>query len=166
MPGRQVAPKGEDSGIVSPPTVDLGEWKNSLITGQPYTEPDPDYLARRLLERTLSAAIPADVMRQLEGSKLQEVIPNVPGAGTGPIEIDDMYVASSEFQDGAPTYVVLWGRYLELNDRAMYTTGATQLQAQLIRLVELGIWPIRCQIKRTDRKDKGDRYLFWLWPVD
>jgi hypothetical protein len=68
--------------------------------------------------------------------------------------------------EGAPCYMILDYISLDTGAKRKTTTGATQLQAQILRLIGFGIWPIRCQIKRTERKDKGGRFLFWLYPVD
>lgn len=146
--------------------IDVQGWARSLITHEAYHEPDPDYLARLLLLQTLSAETLDDMFAQGAIKKLQEAIPNVPGAGTGPIEIYDLYVTESDFGEGAPMYLILSTRHLEYGTETKYTTGATQIQAQVMLSICKGWWPLRCQITRTDRKDKGDRYMFWLIPPD
>lgn len=144
--------------------INLGSWANALVLREKYREPDPEYLSLILLMQTLTAATPDEVLRQAGVGKLQEMIPNVPGANTGPIEINDLYVTESDFGEGAPCYVIMTWRDLELGTEVRATTGAQQVQAQLIKLLAFGIWPIRCCITRLDRKDKGDRYLFWVGP--
>jgi hypothetical protein len=146
--------------------IDVQGWARSLITHEVYKEPDPDYLARLLLLQTLSAESLDALFEQGAIAKLQEAIPNVPGAGTGPIEIYDLYVTDSDFGEGAPTYLILSTRHLEHGMEKRYTTGATQIQAQVMLAICKGWWPLKCQISRTDRKDKGDRYMFWLIPPD
>ncbi len=158
------------SGIALPEVLfgklDLSVWAESLVNRRPYTEPDPEYLSRMLLVQTLMAEDADAVFAQAGIRKLQESIPNVPSAGTGPIELYDLYVTGSDFGEGAPCYMIMSARDLETGFESKYTTGATQLQAQILRLISLGTWPIRCQIKRTERKDKGGRFLFWLFPPD
>jgi hypothetical protein len=146
--------------------LDLSVWANSLINRTPYTEPDPEYLSRMLLTQTLMADDVDAVFAQAGIRKLQEAIPNVPNGGTGPIQIYDLYVTGSDFGEGAPCYMILSVRDLETGMESKYTTGATQLQAQILKLISLGSWPITCQIKRTERKDRGGRFLFWLFPPD
>jgi hypothetical protein len=146
--------------------IDLSKWAESLINHAPYDEPDPNYLPRLLLIQTLEATAPEQVFTPNDLDGLQKIIGNMPGAGTGPIEIDGLYVASSSMSEGAPCYMILDYVSLDTGVRRKTTTGATQLQAQILRLLGFGIWPIRCQIKRTERKDKGGRYLFWLFPPD
>jgi hypothetical protein len=146
--------------------LDLSVWAESLINRRPYTEPDPEYLSRMLLTQTLMASDVDAVFEQAGIRKLQEAIPNVPNGGTGPITIYDLYVTGSDFGDGAPCYMILSVRDMETGMESKYTTGASQLQAQILKLISLGNWPIKCQIKRTERKDRGDRFLFWLFPPD
>lgn len=146
--------------------LDLSAWAESLINHRPYAEKDPNYLSRLLLIQTLEATSPEQVFNPNDLDGLQKIIGNAPGAGTGPIEIDGLYVASSGMSEGAPCYMILDYVSLETGNRRKTTTGATQLQAQILRLLGFGIWPIRCQIKRTERKDKGGRFLFWLFPPD
>jgi hypothetical protein len=146
--------------------LNLSRWAESLVNHAPYTEPDPNYLSRVLLRQTLEATTPEQVFNPNDLDGLQKIIPNVPGAGTGPVEIDGLYVASSGMTEGAPCYMILDFTDLETGVKRKTTTGATQLQAQILRLLGFGIWPIRCQIKRTERKDRGGRFLFWLFPPD
>ena len=146
--------------------LNLSKWAESLVNGAIYTEPDPNYLSRMLIRQTLEATTPEQVFNPNDLDGLQKIIPNVPNAGSGPIEIDGLYVASSAMTEGAPCYMILDFTDLETGVKRKTTTGATQLQAQILRLLGFGIWPIRCQVRRTERKDKGGRFLFWLFPVD
>lgn len=146
--------------------VDLSSWAEALVNKADYRSPDDDYLARKLLVQTLTADTVDAVFAQGNLRKLQEAIPNTPNAGTGPVEIYDLYVTDSDFGEGAKTYMILDTRDLESGFEVTYTTGATQLQAQILALLNLGQWPIKCKITRTERKDKGGRFLFWLMPPD
>lgn len=146
--------------------INLSAWAECLINGKKYNEPDPDYLSRTLLTQTLMAETPEDVFNVNDLDGLQKLIPNGPGLGTGPVEINGLYVAHSSLNDKNATYMIMDITDLETGNITKTTTGAGQLQAQIMRLLGFGIWPIRCQIKRTERKDRGGRYLFWLFPVD
>ena len=141
-------------------------WANSLVNGETYKEPDPDYLSRTLMLATLTASTPEEVMTQAGIKKLQEAIPNVPGAGLGNCDIDELYVTSSDYGEGMPTYIIFRATDKDTGFSSRYTTGASQLQAQMLTLVRLGQYPIHGSIRRTERKDRGDRYLFWLYPPD
>jgi hypothetical protein len=147
-------------------TISLSGWAESLYNGAPYAEPDEGYLSRLLIRQTLEATSPEQVFTPNDLDGLQKIVGNAPGAGTGPIEINGLYVARSSMTEGAPTYMILDYVSLETGATRKTTTGATQLQAQILRLVAFGIWPIGGQIKRTERQDKGGRYLFWLFPPD
>ena len=146
--------------------IDLSSWADALYNGRPYSEPDEGYLSRLLIRQTLEATSPEQVFTPNDLDGLQKIIPNVPGAGTGPIEINGLYVAKSSMDAGAPCYMIFDYADLETGNLRKTTTGATQLQAQVLRLIAFGQWPIRGNIKRTERKDKGGRFLFWLFPPD
>lgn len=146
--------------------LSLSAWAESIVNRAPYKELDPDYLSRMLLVQTLTAQTPDEVFEQAGIRKLQELVPNAPGLGTGPVEIVDLYVTSSDFGEGAPCYMIVDIIDETSGDAIRFSTGATQLQAQIIALLSFGTWPIRCQIKRTERKDRGGRFLFWLFPPE
>lgn len=146
--------------------IDLTQWANSLVNGQDYHDPDPEYLSRALMYQTLTATSVDAVLSEGGIRKLQESVTDVPGASTGPIEVDDLYVTGSDFGEGSKTYIIFGGTDMELGNRVKYSTGAGQVQAQFLALINLGVWPIRCQVKRTSRKDRGGRHLFWVTTPD
>lgn len=146
--------------------INLSSWAESLVNGAPYDEPDPTYLQRALLMQTLTAKSAEEVLNANGIRKLQESIPDLADSSTGPIEITDLYVTGSDFGEGLPTYVIFGGTDLEMRREVRYSTGATQVQASFLALLNLGVWPIRCQIKRLSRKDKGGRHLFWVTTPD
>lgn len=146
--------------------IDLTSWANALINRTKYREPDPDYLARTLLMQTLTADTVEAAFEQGGIRKMQESIPNTPGAGTGPILIYGLYVAKSDEEDGPGSYMILDTRGLADGVEAKYTTGSQGLQAQVLTMIKLGNWPIRCSIGRTDRQDRGGRYMLWMFPPD
>lgn len=146
--------------------MNLSSWAESLANKAPYKEPDPDYLSRMLLVQTLTAATIDEVFAQSSIRKLQELVPNLPGQTTGPGTIIDLYVTGSDFGEGMPCYILVDFLSANTGELTRFSTGASQLQAQILALLSFGRWPIDCEIKRTDRKDRGGRYLFWLSPVD
>lgn len=146
--------------------IDMQGWARSLITRDDYHEPNPDYLSQLLLFQTLTAETQDDVFAQAGIRSLQKSIPNVPGGSTGAVEIYDLYVTDSDFGEGAKCYMILDTRDMDTGFEVKYTTGAQQLQAQILASICLGTWPLKCRITRTDRKDKGGRFMFWLFPPD
>lgn len=146
--------------------IDLTKWAESLVNQRKYEDPDPNYLSRLLIMQTLTAESPDAVFEQGAIQGLQKAIPNVPDAGTGPIIITDLYVTGSDLNEGVPCYVIITATHAETGEVAKYTTGAQQLQAQLLASLSWGRWPIPCQIKRIDRKDKSGKYLFWMFPPE
>lgn len=146
--------------------IDFTAWGNALINGTDYDEPDPQYLVRQLLLGVLQSATADQVTAENAVLKLQNLIPDAPGQGTGPIQITDLYVTSSDFGEGAPCYIIATCHNLDTGEEVKFTTGAQYLQAQFLAMINLGHWPIQCQIKRINRKDKGGRYLLQMYPVD
>ena len=145
---------------------DLRTWFDSLTRGIEYNEPNPDYMSQRMLYLTLTSATPDAVLTPNDITGLQDLVPNVPGGETGNILITDLYVAASDQKDGNKTYILFSFVSDATGLETTTTTGATQVQAQLLTLLAHGQWPIHCNIKRTERKDRGDRFLFWVFPAD
>jgi len=146
--------------------IDFTSWANALINGREYAEPDPGRLQRILMMQVLTATTMDEILAQNSVGKLQEIVPNVPGAGTGPIEITDLYVTGSDFDEGMPCYIIVGCVNLDTGEETRFTSGSSYLQTQVLAMLGLGNWPIRCQIKRIDRKDKGNRFLFQMFPPD
>jgi hypothetical protein len=146
--------------------VDLQRWVDSLVTGAEYRDPDPDYLSRKILANTLTATTLDEVFAENSVKKLQDWIPNAPGAYQGPLEIDEIYVTGSDFGEGLPCYMIFEGTDLTDDTRFVCSTGVSGLQGQFVALINIGEWPIRCIIKRMESKDKGGRHLLRAWPPD
>lgn len=144
---------------------DIRAWVHSLTTGAEYTELNPDFMAQRMMMLTLSATTAEEVMEDAPMEGLQKLIPDVPWQGTGNIMICGLYVAKSEQPVGNKTYMLLEWYNKDTGEEVTTTTGATKLQLQFASLLALGVWPIEGQIKRTERKDRGGRYLFSFYPV-
>jgi len=153
-----------------PPEIDgqftVQDWFTALVTKEKYIEPNPDYMAERMLLLTLFSTTPEQVLTPKDLKGLQDLIPNVPWATTGPIILTDVYVAASDQEDGNTCYMLISYDSLDTGMSTTTTTGATHLQAQVLTLVALGAWPIKCQITRGDRQDKGGRYMFAMTPVE
>jgi hypothetical protein len=144
----------------------LTAWYASLAYRQPYEERDPEHITRKLLRKTFMAKTAADVFEHVKPQGLQMLIPNQPGATSGPVRIVDLYVAESDKKGGVPCFMVLDVVNLRTGDIVTTTTGAQELQAQMLTFLALGVWPIEGQFKRIDAKDKGDRYMMRFFPVD
>lgn len=146
--------------------INVREWVKSLTTNCEYKEPNPDFMAQRMMMLTLSAGSLAEAMTEASLDGLQKLIPDVPWQGTGPITITELYVAASDIPEGNKTFMLFSYMHEETGFETTTTTGATKLQLLFAFALAEGEWPIRGQIKRTDRKDKGGRHLFNLYPVD
>lgn len=141
-------------------------WINAMLYGDPYREPDPDFISRMLTARSIFADTPEEAFSAMGVKRLQKWLADKPGETTGPLELIDLYVASSDFETGNPTYVLMSVIHLESGEEYKVSTGATNVQGTLIGLLRNGVWPIRFQLKRGDSKDKGDRYLIHMLPPD
>jgi hypothetical protein len=146
--------------------IALEAWAQSVAYGYPYDEPDPEFISRMLAVQAIMGETVEEVMASMGVDGLQEILPDKAGESTGPIEITDLYVASSDFQVGAKTFVII--TYVSLLDGSEHktTTGAIGIQSKLIGLLKLGHFPIQCQFKRGDSKDKGGKFLIHLLPPD
>lgn len=172
MPGTDVAKKmsGALAAAAWPEhlaeQVNFESWAKAIILGTKYVEPIPDYISKMLALEAILAATPEEVFRSGGVWGLQEMIPDTPGASSGPIEITDLYVAESAIETGYSCFIIV--SYISLVDGAngKFTTSATNVMSSLIGLLKFGVWPIRCQIKRGDSKDKSGKQLLILLPPD
>jgi hypothetical protein len=145
---------------------DVRAWVHSLTTGAEYTELNEDFMAQRMMMLTLSATTWDEVVADAPMDGLQKLIPDVPWASSGNIMVTGLYVAKSQQKVGNPTYMLLEYFKKDTGEEVTTTTGATKLQLQFANGLALGIWPLEGQIKRTDKQDKGGRYLFSFYPEE
>jgi hypothetical protein len=141
-------------------------WVNAILYRDAYTEPDPDFISKMLAAKSILADTIEEAWATGDVIKLQNWLIDRPGETTGPLEITDLYVATSDFETGNPTFVLVSFVHLESGVTGKFSTGATNVQATLIGLLRNGVWPIRCQLKRGDSKDKGGKYLIHMLPPD
>ena len=146
--------------------IDLPAWASAIVLGTEYHEPNPDFVSQMLAFQVITSQTIEEAFASQGVKQLQKMLPNVPEATTGNIEITDLYVAESDFESGQPTYVIVTVLSLEDGTSYKFTTGATNIQATIFALLRLGTWPIKCKIKRGETKDKGDRYLLFMLPAD
>lgn len=146
--------------------LELRDWYYSLARGDAYTDKDPNAVMRKILLQTANAKRPEDLFERSKAVGLQSLVPNEPGRGTGPINIDGLHVSETQLKGGVPCFMVLNITSRRTGETLVTSTGAQELQMQVLGFLTFGIWPIECQIKRMDVKDKGGRYMFRLFPLD
>jgi hypothetical protein len=146
--------------------IDVPSWANSILHGDAYEEPDPDFISRLLAAQAIFAETTEEAFAAAGVNRLQDTLPDTPGAVIGPFEIIDLYVAKSDYTTGNAAFVLLTVVMLDSGEEFKYSTGATGIQASLIGLLRLGTWPIRAKFKRGDSKDRGGHYLMHLMPPD
>jgi hypothetical protein len=153
-----------------PPELDglfyVQAWVKALTTNTTYVEPNPEFMSQRMMMNTLSATTVEELLSDQSLEGLQSILPDEPWASTGNIIITDLYVAASDIEGGAPTYMLLTWVNETTGIETTTSTGATNLQLQFASMLAMGIWPIRGQIKRRDRKDRGGRYLIGFYPAE
>jgi hypothetical protein len=167
--GRQPAPHLLNPAPL-PPELDglfyIQAWIKALTTNTKYVEPNPDFMAQRMMMQTLSATTVEELTSDQSLEGLQQIVPDEAWATTGNIMITDLYVAASDIEEGSPTYMLLTYITEATGVETTTSTGATHLQLQIASMLAMGIWPIRGQIKRRDRKDRGGRHLFAFYPAE
>lgn len=146
--------------------INFEGWARSIVYREKYNEPNPEFISQMLALLTITGETIEEVFTSAGVTKVQEMVPDSPGASFGPFEITDLYVAASDFETGNPSYVIISGVMLDSGEEFKCTTGATNIQATLIGLLKLGMWPVRAQFKRGDSKDKGGKHLLFLLPPD
>lgn len=146
-------------------TVDLRGWIKALLLGEEYTEPDPGYLSREMaLNILLSPGEP--LTEDIDGlAHLQDIVPEYAGASTGPIRITDLYVVPSSIEEGVNCYLILTWVSMEDNIVTRCSGGSQSVQINLIKCLMAGMWPIDCEIYRTDTKLKGGKFMLSVGPV-
>ena len=153
-----------------PPELDglfyIQAWIKALTTNTKYVEPNPDFMQQRMMMNTLSATTVEELLTDQALEGLQHIIPDEAWATTGNIMLTDLYVAASDIEEGAPTYMLLTYVDEATGIETTTSTGATNLQLQFASMLAMGIWPIRGQIKRRDRKDRGGRHLLGFYPAE
>lgn len=146
--------------------IDGTSWARALVLGEKYQEPNPDFLAKRMLSLKLNATSLFSAFEDNAMEKLQEWVTDTPDAGTGPIEVYDLYVAPSTLSEGNSTFIIFDCLNLTTGEQVTVSTGATAVQGFFLKALALGIWPVRCNIKRLARKDKGGRFMLDVFPPD
>lgn len=144
------------------PVINVEAWAQSLAYGTAYDEPDPDFIARNLAIMTMTAESADDILDQGGVKGLQKLVPDRESETWGPFELTNLYVAKSDFATGNPSFVIMTVTHLVEGAEYKISTGATNIQASLIGLLSLGVWPIRAKFKRGISKDRGERYLLHL----
>lgn len=146
--------------------IDPTGWLRCVVLGEPYVEPDPDYISREIGMATLLAEDDTEALVGAEIGGLQDFVDNFAGASTGAITITDIYVATSDaaVSDGCFVILTFWSH--EAGREFRRTTGAGPIQYALLRYIIKGVFPIDCQIVRDKATDQGGRHLLKIWPVD
>jgi hypothetical protein len=144
------------------PVIDMEQWARSIAYGEPYVEPDPDFVARNLAIMAMTAESVDDILDAQGVKGLQRLVPDRESESWGPFIITNLYVARSDFATGNGTFVIMTVSHLETGEEHKISTGATNIQSSLIGLISLEHWPIRAKFKRGTVKDRGERYLLHL----
>lgn len=159
--GKEIVRKNELVARMAP-VINVEQWARSIAFGEAYAEPDPDFIARNLAIMAMTAESADDILDAGGVKGLQKLVPDRESESWGPFELTNLYVAKSDFTTGNPAFVIMTVTHLEDGEEYKISTGATNIQASLIGLISLNVWPIRAKFKRGISKDKGERYLLHL----
>jgi hypothetical protein len=134
----------------------------SIISGiKPAQEivQDPEEIQRQIVVQLLHAS--SDEELEAFGSAvgwqtLEEV----------PIRIDGFRWRPSDFEAGAPVYVLVNGERLDTGDSVVLTTGSYNIMAQLANLAARKRFPAVRYLKVAERTTKGGFHPLWLVTPD
>lgn len=146
--------------------IDPSGWLRAVVLGEPYTEPDPDYIAREIGMATLLADDDREALIGAEIIGLQDWLEDYAGSTSGAITITDLYVARSDAAISDGTFLIITFQHHESGTEVRTTTGAGPVQYAMLRYLIRGIWPINCQFTRDKATDQGGKHLIKVWPVD
>lgn len=146
--------------------IDVKGWLRAVLLNEEYNEPDPEYLSKLIMLQTLEADTLEEALSNGGMDGIQDIIEDYAGATTGPILITDLYVAKSDMDEGASCYVILTWESEITGETVRCSTGAQSVQTGLLKAMMLGIFPIRCEIKRDKSTDAGGRHLLKVWIAD
>lgn len=141
-------------------TIDLKAWVACVFNGEPYEAMNGEEMQRQMLLRVLEAETVDEVLSEDVGEKLQDMVPNFPDASTPPLELISVAVLPGDAENDPSTYLVIRARDIENGGEIRFSTGATNIQVQMMRILSLGVWPIKCIFKRVQKQDQGGRYIF------
>lgn len=128
-----------------------------LITGEFDTEviDDPDAISKQILSELLAAET---------DEELEQV-----GSATGwldyegvPVEVRGFRWRKSDYTEGAPIYLIVFGTDMRNGDALTLTTGSKNVIAQLINLGSRDRLPCVRVLTRADKPTAQGYYPLWL----
>lgn len=153
-------PPGMPLGVSN--TVDVNAMAASLIQGVPYKALEEGFVARLLALQTLGATTLEEILSNAGVTHLNDWLPNVPDAKSTVHEIYDFVVDQSDYSSGCPCYVVMSVIDMETGADFKMSTGALQVQIQLLRAVAAGTFPMPVRFCRASNQGQGDSYPLML----
>lgn len=112
------------------------------------------------------AEISREIVSQILDSETVEDVFSVVGNATGwlelegvPIEIDGFRWRPSDYEEGAPVYLIVTGTRLDTGEAVALTTGSLNVEAQLVALAKQGrLTGQRVALRQADKQTtKGFR---------
>lgn len=144
--------------------IDWPGWVSAIAFKTKYVEPNPDHISQMLAIRAMMAGTAEEVFAEGGILHAQDMVEDKPSAETDPFKMTSLYVAASNFETGNPCYVIMEGTWLTTGENFRCGTGATNIQATLIGLINNGATEFILKFKRGLSKDRGGRYLLFLMP--
>lgn len=68
-----------------------------------------------------------------------------------PFRVERFAFSSSEYEEGSPWFMIIFGKFLDSGDDVVFTTGGIRIMAQLMRAMELGALPVEVIARKAKR---------------
>lgn len=121
-----------------------------LASEADYNGADPEVVYQTIIQEIMGATTVEEVLNLPETSAFSDHEGDT-------LELRGFKVLDSDFEAGAPVYFAVGGTNLTDNEKVIITCGEQAVMAQLLRVDQLGGWPIRVvptAAKRTNRHGK------------
>jgi hypothetical protein len=164
MAGKQTP----DGATADPQSTDLAVRRSSdltaltdlgriLVTGEFDTEivDDPDAISRQIIEELLAAETDDELERGVGATGWIDY------EGI-PVEIHSFRWRKSDYEQGAPIYLIVFATDLRDGEPVTLTTGSKNVIAQLINLAQRDRFPVVRMLTRADKPTANGYYPLWL----
>lgn len=119
---------------------------------------DPGDMAEQITKRLLTAESLDDLLSPQEAEKADDWIGKA-------IEVHGGRWMRSDYDEGAPVYLLIDAVDVESGERVLITCGARNVMAQVMRMHQQGWLPAKVKITRARRASKAGFFPLWLEPA-
>jgi hypothetical protein len=116
---------------------------------------DPEAVAKAITNRILEAESVEDVLSPQECRHARELL-------DVPLRFFDLHFNQSDFEEGAGFYAIANCEDVESGDRFAVACGGRNVMAQLLRLHQIGAFPIDLKFEQARRPTRQGFWPLWL----